>query len=465
MGQSEQTNFYIPKVGDVVTGTVISVSDSEALIDVGYSCEGVIYKEHLATEKISSVKDILKVDDQVKVKITQFRQGDETDSLLLSRLDILRKEKQDKFRDEVEVDKELTFKVKKSVKGGLLLDFHGIEAFLPDSLVTLGKNLEEEKAAIVGKNVEARVIEIKQKGRFERIIVNRKQLQYETLRQAEKEEFQTFEVDQVVKGTVKRITEYGAFVEIGDHTEGLVHVSEVSHYRVKNVADFLEIGQEVETKIIKIKGKRISLSIKALLDTPWSHFVKQYKVGDKVTGTVVRKMQYGILIEVEKEVVGLLNKFDYSWNPDENLAGTLEVGDSIEVKITSINNDKQQFALSKKHLEYNPWADIKFKKGDQVSAQVLRIEEKGAVVEVEGVEAFLPIGECSLEHIQKVEEAVKVDEVYTVEVLEFNPRQWKLVVSIKSILYRKSREEYENQLSENVSSDQNLADLFKGFKK
>ena len=464
MGIEEQNKLYIPKVGDVVTGTVVSVSDSEALIDVGYSCEGVIYKEHIASEKIGSMKDVLKVNDQVKVKITQFRQGDETDSLLLSRLDILKQEKHAKYRDEIEVEKDLSFKVKKAVKGGLLLDFHGVEAFLPDSLVSLKDN-EEERNDLIGKQVTCRVIEIKQRGRFERIIVNRKQLQYEEVKAQEKDEFSGFAVDDVVKGTVKRITDFGAFVAIGDFTEGLIHISEISHFRVKKVSDFLEVGQEVETKIIKIKGKRISLSLKALQETPWDLFLKKYKVGDKVTAKVVRKMQYGMLMEVEREVVGLLNRFDYSWNPEENLAGTVEVGQELELKITSINKDKQQFALSKKHLEYNPWADLKFKKGDLVSAQVQRIEEKGAVVEVEGVEAFLPIGECSVEHINRVEDAIKVDEVYTVEVLEFNPRQWKMVVSIKSIQAKKNREEYENQLSENVSSDQSLRDLFKEFKK
>ena len=463
MGIDDENKLYIPRVGDVVTGTVVSVGDSEVLVDVGFSCEGVIYKQHLSSEKIESAKDILKVDDKIKVKITQFRQGDETDSLLLSRLDILKQEKLDKFRDELEVDKDVTFKVKKSVKGGLLLDFHGIEAFLPDSLVAL-RNVELEKPELVGKQIEARVIEIKKSGRFDRIIVNRKQLQYEAIKASEKAEFAKYEADAVYEGTVKRITDFGAFVELGEFTEGLVHISEISHLRVKKVEEFLEVGQVVSVKIIKIKGKRISLSMKALQETPWNLFLEKYKVGDKVIGTVVRKMQYGMLLEVEKDVVGLLNRFDYSWNSDENLAGTVEVGAVIEVKITSINKDKKQFALSKKHLEYNPWADLKFKRGDLVSAQVLRIEEKGAILEVEGVEAYLPIGECSTEHIQRVDEIIKVADVVTAEIIEFYPKNWKMTLSIKTIAEKKNRKEYDKQLSENVSSDQSLADLFKHLK-
>lgn len=463
MGIEAENKVYIPRVGDIVTGTVINVSDSEVLVDVGYACEGVMYKQHATAEKVDSLKDIFHENDQVKVKIAQFKRGDESDSLLLSRLDILKKEKRDKFRDELEVDKDIEFKVKKSVKGGLLLDFHGIEAFLPESLIAL-KNEEIDKDSLVGQQIKARIIKIEEKGRFDRIIVNRKQLAYEELKATQKAEFDTFNVDDVVKGTVKKITDFGAFVAIGEYTEGLLHISEVSHYRVKKVEDYLEAGQEIEVKVIKKKGKRISLSLKALQETPWDLFLKKYNVGDKVTATVVRKMQYGILMEVEKEVVGLLNRFDYSWNPEENLAGTVEIGDSFEVKITSINKNKKQFALSKKHLEYNPWADLKFKRGEKVSAQVKRIEEKGAIMEVEGVEAFLPIGEISVEHISSVGEKLKLEQVVTAQITEFNPRRWVMTLSMKTIQETKNREAYDKQLSENVSANQSLADLFKDVK-
>ncbi len=463
MGFDGETNFSIPRVGDVVTGTVVHVTDSEVLVDIGYSCEGVMYKNHATTEKIDSLKEIFNIDDQVKVKVAKFIRGDESDSLLLSRLDILKKEKVDQFRGELEVDKDVDFKVKKAVKGGLLLDYNGVEAFLPESLIAL-KSETVNKEELVGKTITARIIEIEQKGRFERIIANRKQVQFEALKAEQKAEFDTIEVDSELTGKVKKITEFGAFVELGKFTEGLVHISEISHYRVKKAEDFLEVGQVVQVKVIKVKGKRISLSMKALLPTPWQLFTEKYNVGDKVTGTIVRKMQYGILVEVEKEVVGLLNKFDFSWNQDENLAGEVEVGDQLELKITSINNDKQQFALSKKHLEYNPWADLKLKRGELVSAQVKRIEEKGAIMDVEGVEALLPIGEISLERIQKVEDVLKLEDVVTAEVTEFNPRKWRMTLSIKNIEERKNRAEYEDQLSENVSSNQSLADLFKDYK-
>jgi small subunit ribosomal protein S1 len=459
-----ENKMYTPKVGDIVTGTVVKVGKEEVWVDINYACEGVIYKDYLSLDKLQSAHDILKEGDQIKVKVTQFKKGDESDSLLLSRIDILKNELQDEVRNNLEVGKDFDFRVKRSVKGGLVLDHHGIEAFLPDSLIFIQEEAGN-KDNLVNKTIKARIVEMSRERNRDKIIVNRKQLVYEGLKEAEKEEINSLNVDDVIKVRIARLADFGAFAKISDHVDGLIHISEVSHYHVKKVDEYLNIGDEVDAKIIKIKGKKVSLSLKALQPTPWDSFLEKYKVGDKVEGKIVRKMQYGMLIEIEKEVVGLLNRFDYSWNPRENLAGEVEVGQTIEVEITSIDKKKQQFALSKKHLEYNPWADLKLKRGELVSATVVRTEEKGAVVQVEDVEGFLPISEIATERINRVEDVLKLEQIITVEVLEFYPKDWKLTVSMKSIQDKKNRAEYENQLQENVSSNQSLKDLFKDYQK
>lgn len=459
-----ENRMYIPKVGDIVTGTVVKVNKEEVLVDINYSCEGVIYKDYLSLNKINSAEDLLKEGDKIKVKVTQFKKGDESDSLLLSRIDILKSELHQEVKNNLEVNKDYDFKVKKNVKGGLVLDHKGIEAFLPESLIFL-QNESQDKDALVNKTIKARIIEITKQGNRDKIVVNRKQLVYEELKLQEQQELNKIKLDDVVNVKIERITDFGAFAKISNFVEGMIHVSEVSHYHVKNINDYLHVGDELEAKVIKIKGKKISLSIKALKPTPWDLFLENHKVGDTVNATVVRKMQYGMLLEVEQEIIGLLNRFDYSWNPQENLAGNVQVGDKIEVEITSIDKKKQQFTLSKKHLEYNPWADIKLKKGEHISATVKRIEEKGAVVQVEEVEGFLPISEISTERIGKVEEALKVNDIVTVEVLEFYPKEWKLIVSLKTIIDKKNRAEYESQLQENVSSNQSLEEIFKAYKK
>ncbi|PKK94546.1 MAG: hypothetical protein CVV60_05850, partial [Tenericutes bacterium HGW-Tenericutes-5] len=187
MDMYSENKMYTPKVGDIVTGTVVKVGKEEVLVDINYSCEGVIYKDYLSLDKIQSANDILKEGDQIKVKVTQFKKGDESDSLLLSRIDILKNELQEGVKNSLEVDKEFDFKVKKSVKGGLILDHKGIEAFLPESLI-FGPNEENNKDALVNKTIKARIIEIKKERNRDKIIVNRKQLVYDALKQAEKEE-------------------------------------------------------------------------------------------------------------------------------------------------------------------------------------------------------------------------------------------------------------------------------------
>ena len=454
-----------PRPGSVVTGTVIRVTDEEVLVDIGFVTEGVIYKEHLALGPIESAKDAIKEGEKLKVKVVKYIRNDEqTEWPLLSRKDILRTEQINEMRDELEEGHNYEFKVKKAVKGGLLLDYNGIEVFLPDSLIFLREE-DLKKEDLVNKKITAQLIEKKIDGRNTNLIANRKQVVYEQNKAEREAELDQLKEGQVVTVTIEKIKEYGAFAKITEHIDGLIHISEISHYHVKDVNKYLEEGQSIDAKIIKIKGKKVSLSIKALQETPWEKFLKNYKVGDKVEGKIVRKMQFGMLIEIEKEVVGLLNRFDYSWNPNKNLAGEVEVGDTLEVEITSINKKKEQFSVSKKHLEYNPWADLKLKKGDLVSAEVVRIEDNGAVLKVDEVEGFLPIGEVSNEHITNLENELKEEDIITVEVKEFNPKKWDLILSKKSVEEKKNRAAYEDELKENVSANQSLEDLFKKFKK
>lgn len=467
MENNQQTNqeLNIPQVGQILTGTVVSVTDEEVLVDVGYMFEGTIYKDHLSNQKVASAKDLVKVGDQIEAQVTKISHGDDNNIMLLSRREIERKAIRDRYRNELVVDQSITAKVKKDVKGGLLLDYHGFELFLPESLIALTPSSPEEKRELVGQDALVRIIEIRSDRGKDKYIVNRKQLQYEALKQQEKTEIQTLNVDDVVNGVVTRIMDFGAFVKITEHVEGLIHISELSQYHTKKVDDVVKVGEEIQAKITKISGKRISLSIKALQDTPWDQFIKLHKVGDKVVGTVVKKMQFGMLLEVEREVSGLLNRADYSWDPHDNLAGRVQVGDQIDVEITSINPDKKQFTLSKKHLDYNPWADLKLRVGEQVSATVKTILEKGALLEISGVEAFLPIHEISPERINRVEDLLKVGDILTVEVLTFFPKEWRMSVSLKRIQEKSQRKEYESHLKDNVSANQSLADLFQKYKK
>lgn len=471
----EQMNELLQdvKVGKIVKGTVIKVSDNEVLVDIGYAFEGTIYKDHLTLQKIASCKEFCKEGDEIEAKVTKLSHGDDKNILMLSRIDVERKSTSDLHRQEIAVDKTVEARVKRDIEFGLLLDYHGIELFLPASLVDLQKI---EQKTLVGQIVTVKVIDIREERGRTKYVVSRKQAQYEAQKAKDKEErdarralekaeMANFHVGDVVKGTVTKVLEFGAVVKLGEVSDGLLHISELSHYRVKNVEEVLSLNQEVEVQIIRITDKKISLSLKSLQKTPWELFLEHHKVGDQVTGTVIKKLGDGMLLEVEREVAGKMKDLDYTWDPKKNLAGNVLVGDQLVVQITNIDLERQQFSLSRKHLEYNPWSDIKLRAGERVSGVVKSLQNNGAIVEVNGVEGYLPISELSDERVEKVENVVKVGDVLTLEVLECYPREWKLKLSLKRVAEKEAQKEYETIKKDNVSANQSLADLFSKFKK
>ena len=458
-------DIKIPKVGEILTGTVVRVTQEEVLLDVSYMFEGTIYKDHLTSKKISDAREFVKVGDSLTAKVTKLSYGDENNILLMSCLDVERNSVREQHISELKVNSEVLAKVKKNNPGGLELQYHGIDLFMPNSMVDLKNVNDEFKNTLIGKELMVRIIETKVEQGQKRFIVNHKQLQFEELKRLEKEELKDLTVGKVIKGKVSKIFGFGALVTLSEHVEGLIHISELSQYHIKDVSEVLALDDEIEAKIIKIQGKKISLSMKQLQEKPWKLFVEKYKVGDTVKGKVVKKMQFGMLVEVEREVSGLLNRNDYSWDPLDNLAGKVQIGDELELEIISINPDKQQFGLSKKHLSYNPWADLKLKFGDIVSGKVKAFQEKGAIVEVSGVDAYLPIGEISEDRVNRIEDILKMGDILSFEIISFFPKDWKMVLSLKRVAEKSARKEYEEQVKDNVSSDQSLADLFSKFKK
>lgn len=461
------------KVGDVVKGIVMKVTENEVLVDLNYITEGTIYKEYLSLDKINSCHDVCKVGDELEVKVTKIVNSNEGINIYLSRIDLERQDVILKHRQELAVDQNVEAKVKKVIDQGLVLDYHGTELFCPASLVDLNPI---DMKTLANKKVIVKILDIQEERNRLKIVCSRKQVQYETLKRQEKEkrderkaneqkELSTIKVGDILQGTITKLFDFGVVVRLGDFTEGLLHISEMSHYHIKDVKEVVALEQQLTVQVVKIQDKKISLSLKTMQKTPWQIFMETHQVGETVKATIVKKMQNGMLLEVDREVSGLLSKQDYAWNVNDNFAGRVQVGEKVEVKITSIDPIKKQFTLSKKHLEYNPWADIKYKEGEHISATIKSIQDKGAIIEVQGVEGYLPIQELSDDRIEKVESIVKVGEVHTLEVLECIPNEWRLKVSLKRVLQKESQKEYEAIKKENVSGNQSLADLFGKFKK
>ena len=448
------------KVGMIVEGTVFMVTDDSVHLDFGAHAEGVIYKKGMALEEIKSCKDLVKEGDTLSAKITKI--DDENQQVLMSRKDILMEEKRATMTQEAVGADTFNAKVKKITRGGLVMDYNGVECFLPASHIDFKRvELDDYK----GKTLEVTLLEQKDR----KIVVSRRKVLEMQRRQARKDAIDSVNVGDKVEGKVVKLMDFGAFVDLGE-VQGLVHKSQISHYRTDKVEDVLKEGQVVQTEVIsKDKGK-IGLSMKSLQETPWTIFEKNNKVGDEVTGKIVRKMANGMLVELDRDVIGIIGKKDYSWDPKVNLAGEVEVGDTLTLKILTMDVKNRKMSLSKKHLEYNPWKDVSVKVGEEVSGTVVELQSRGALVEIQGVKAFLPIGEIQSERVQEVGQVLKLEQVVNGVVTALDKQMWKMTISIKQLVEGKERAEFEQYLkTEEEVSNSTLGDLFKdkleGFKK
>lgn len=448
--------------GAVVKGTVYKVEKNEVTVDINYITEGTMYKDELTNKPVDSCEDIVKEGDEIDVIVKKI--DDEKGLVLLSRLAIEKNQAFETLQTLFSEDKKFEAKVIQSNKGGLVLSAMGYDRiFMPMGEISVEyvSNAED----YVGKTLEVKVIEMKR----DRVVVSHKTVEKDRLKDEKREALENINVDDEYEGEVVKVLPYGAFVKIGP-VEGLLHISEISHHNVKKVEDELKEGDKVKVKVIGAKGDKRSLSMRALQPTPWEVFAENHKVGEELTGKVVKKMQFGMLLEVERDVVGMLNRFDYSWDPRANLAGEVEVGDELQVKLLSIDVDKKRMTLSKKHLEYNPWEDIKVKVGESVSGEVKELQSNGALVEVNGVNAFLPIGEVTDKRIENVKEVLSEGDVINAVVLKFDKRQWQMVISKQKYDEKQVRDEYKKHLKSENKEEQSqtlgelFADKLKSFK-
>jgi len=440
------------RVGDYVEGTVYQVTKEAVSLDFGAFTEGTIYGKGLSLTDVSSCKDLVKEGQELDAYITKIDM--ERGQILLSRIKLLQNEKFKNLKAFKDSKETFTVKIKKVVKGGLIATKDSVDMFLPLSQISTKRVNAED---YLNKELEVELIEATDR----KLVISHKTIEARMIKEATEKEFATFKKGQVLKGTVSKIVTYGAFVRF-ENVEGLIHISELSHHRVENVSDVLKENQEVEVKIINIDKKKLSLSMKALQKSPWEIFASEYNKGDEVTGKVIRKTGNQMLVEIAKGVVGVISKRDYSWDPRFNLATDTEVGDSLTLKITDLNATDKILTLSKKHLEYNPWQDVTVKENDEVMATVKELQTNGALVSIQGVNAFLPIGEISTERVNQVSDALKVEDAINVIITKLDKRNWKMVVSKKQLTEQKAHDEYAKYLeTEEQVSNTTLGDLFK----
>ncbi len=340
--EAQMADLAMPSRGDVVKGTVIQVLDDEVMVDVGGKSEGVIPLRELSVKDVHSAKELVSVGEEIEVLVLKW---DDDGTILLSKKKVDSKKVMDQLENDFKEGKVIEGTVTGTVKGGLLVDV-GVVAFLPASHVEDGyvKNLDE----YLNKTYSFKIIEFNRtKKRGSQIVLSRKEL-VEAEKNKQKEAFwSSIEEGQVVKGKVKRIVDYGAFIDLGGF-EGLLHVSEMDHVRIDHPSNVLSEGEEIEVYILALdrEKQRVSLSRKKLLKSPWEIVLSKYNEGDIIEGTVVRLAPFGAFVEIEPGVDGLVHISQLADRRVEKPQDVVNINEKVKVKILSIDPQEKRIGLS-----------------------------------------------------------------------------------------------------------------------
>ncbi|MBP8818805.1 MAG: bifunctional 4-hydroxy-3-methylbut-2-enyl diphosphate reductase/30S ribosomal protein S1 [Syntrophomonadaceae bacterium] len=345
--EAEMADFETPGRGDIIKGTVIQVQDDEVMVDVGGKSEGIIPLREMSLKDVNSAKELANVGDEIEVMVLKW---DDDGSILLSKKKVDGQKVLDKLSEDFNAGSIIEGTVTGTVKGGLLVDV-GMVAFLPASHVEDGyvKNLEQ----YIGKTLQFKIIEFnRNKRRGSQIVLSRKELVAEEKNRLKKEFWENIEEGQTRPGRVKRIVDYGAFIDLGGY-EGLLHVSEMEHRRVEHPSDILNEGDEIDVYILALdyEKERVSLSRKKLLKSPWEIAQEKYHEGDIVEGTVVRIAPFGAFVELDPGVDGLVHISQMANYRVEKPEDVVSVNEQINIKIISIDPEEKRIGLSIKQVQ------------------------------------------------------------------------------------------------------------------
>jgi len=330
--------------GEVVEGTVLAVKPDEIILNIGYKSDGILSRSEYSNDNSLDLTTVVKEGDTMEVKVMKVNDGDGQVLLTYKRLQAERGNK--KLEEAFENHTVLKAKVSRVLNGGLSVTVDGARVFIPASLVS--DVYERDLNKYKDQEIEFVIIEFNPKRR--RIIGDRKQLIVTEKEKMKEDLFSRIAVGDKVEGTVKNITDFGAFVDLGG-ADGLLHISEMSWGRVDNPKTFLKVGQKLTVLVKDIKGDRIALSLKFPEENPWINASEKYAVGNIVTGKVARMTDFGAFIELEPGVDALLHVSQISKDHVEKPSDVLTVGQEITAKIVSFNADEKKISLSTKAIE------------------------------------------------------------------------------------------------------------------
>ena len=413
--------------GEVVEGVVTAISKREVIVNIGYKSEGVI----MAPEFRYNPE--LKVGDKVEVFVESTE--DKKGQLILSHKKARQLRSWDMVNAAFAADEIVKGYVKTRTKGGMIVDVFGIEAFLPGSQIDIKPIRDYDQ--FVDTTMDFKIVKINQE--FRNVVVSHKALIEAELEQQKSEIIGKLEKGQVLEGTVKNITGYGVFVDLGG-VDGLIHITDLSWGRINHPEEVVSLDQKINVVILDFdeSKKRIALGLKQLTVHPWDALDANLKVGDKVKGKVVLIADYGAFVEIEPGVEGLIHVSEMSWSPRLRIASDfLKVGDEVEAQILTLDREEKKMSLGLKQLVPNPWENIreKYPVGSKHTATVRNITNFGVFAELEeGIEGLIHISDLSWNKIKHPSELVAAGDKIEVVILDFDEENHKLSLGHKQLL-------------------------------
>ena len=417
------------KVNDreVVDGTVIAMNKREVVVNIGYKSDGIIPMSEFR------YNPELKVGDTVEVYIEN--QEDKKGQLVLSHRKARATRSWDRVNAALENEEIIKGYIKCRTKGGMIVDVFGIEAFLPGSQIDVHPIRDYD--VFVGKTMEFKVVKINQE--FKNVVVSHKALIEAELEQQKKEIIGKLEKGQVLEGTVKNITSYGVFIDLGG-VDGLIHITDLSWGRVSDPKEVVELDQKLNVVILDFddEKKRIALGLKQLTPHPWDALDANLQVGDKVKGKVVVMADYGAFIEIAPGVEGLIHVSEMSWSQHLRSAQDfMKVGDEVEAVVLTLDREERKMSLGIKQLKSDPWETIeeKYPIGSKHTAKVRNFTNFGVFVEIEeGVDGLIHISDLSwTKKVKHPSEFTQIGADIEVQVLEIDKENRRLSLGHKQL--------------------------------
>ncbi|MFI5370698.1 MAG: 30S ribosomal protein S1 [Candidatus Eisenbacteria bacterium] len=413
--------------GEIVRGTVLAVDEKEVLVDVGFKSEGIIQLAEFPDP--SSIK----VGDLIEVFLEKMENQDGLVVLSKQRADFVRV--WDRVKEAHDKGEVVEGKLVRKIKGGVVVDLYGVEAFLPGSQIALRQ--VQNVDALLGQSVQVKIIKLNKRRR--NIVVSRRAVLEEERERMKGAILKDLAKDQIREGVVKNITDFGAFVDLGG-IDGLLHITDMSWGRVQHPSELVKIGDKLRVKVLNFdpEKERISLGLKQLEAYPWEGVEDKYKVGDRIKGKVVSITDYGAFVELEKGVEGLIHVSEMSWTRHvRHPSKVVNIGDVIDAVVLKVDKANEKISLGLKQVEPDPWLtlDQKYPPGMRVKGKVRNLTNFGAFVELEeGIDGLVHVSDMSwTKRVAHPSEVLKKGETVEVVVLSIDKEHRRISLGLKQV--------------------------------